>query len=271
MTLYEQTAQHVGIAAVDGEDTDVFVPIIPKGTPYPLREPMKQTFTADRRGVRIPVYEGVHDVASRNRVQGVLEVTLPEGLEAGSEVEVSFNYDRDRILTVAVSVPGTTFHWGETLRTQAPAVPSDSPEDSRDELERTIDFTQGFVNHYGDYIEEFQIRRLRRRLTDAHQCFDSQDPEQHQRYVDALHRDVDNSGLATNLYLADIAADRAAPDAAQQIRDTAEITCKAHREGNTPQRAQAERTLVELVRRELERPEGAATPAEASDLLRRRR
>lgn len=271
MTLYEQTALHLGIAAVDGEDTDVFVPIIPKGTPYPLKEPMKQMFTADRRGVRIPVHQGVHDVASRNRVQGVLEVTLPEGLEAGSEVEVSFNYDINCILTVAVAVPGTTFHQAKIIRPQAPAAPSDSPEDSRDELERTIDFTQGFVDHYGDYIEEFQIRRLRRRLTEAHESFDSQDPEQHQRHVDALHKDVDNSGLATNLYLADIAADRAAPDTAQQIRDTAEITRKAQREGNTPQRAQAERTLVELVRRELERPEGGATPAEASDLLRRRR
>ena len=271
MTLYEQTPMHMGIAAVDGEDLDAFVPIIPKGTPYPLREPMRQTFTADRRAVRVPVYEGVHDVASRNRLQGMLEVTLPEGLEAGSEVEVSFGYDQSRILTVAVSVPGTTFRQSETIRTQAPAPATANPDESRDELERTIDFTQGFVHRYGDYIEPFQVQRLRRRLTDAQEAAESRDPATHQQSVDTLHRDVDNCGLATSLFLADLAADRAAPDTAARIRETAEVARKAHREGQNPQRAEAERTLMDLVRRELERPDRGATPPEAADLLRRRR
>jgi molecular chaperone DnaK len=267
IVIYEQTAMALGIAAIDGDNPDAFVEIIPKGTKYPLREPMTKMFTAAGRRVRIPVHEGVHKLASKNRVQGVVEVELPEGLEPNSDVEVSFNYDRDRIVTVMLRVPGTTFVQSETLHPQAPVDRPPAAEDHREDLERAIDVVEDFLVKFDSYIEPFHRDRMKGRLADAKQAFLGTDSNEHRRYSGLLLRDLEMAGLATTLYYADIVADRAEPADSERIRQTAQAAREAHEQRNEARRAHAEKILRELTERELRKLSGGAI-GDPSDLLR---
>jgi molecular chaperone DnaK (HSP70) len=267
IVIYEQTAMALGIAAVDGDNSDAFVEIIPRGTKYPLREPMKKMFTAAGRRVRIPVHEGVHEVASKNRVQGVVEVELPEGLEPNSDVEVSFNYDRDRVVTVMVRVPGTTFVQAVTLH---PHVVEDRPpaaDDAKEDLERTIDLVEDFLAKFDSYIEPFYRDRVKARLAKAKHAFIGSDGAEHRRFTGALLRDLETAGLATTLYYADLVVDQAKPADSERIRQTAKAVRDAHEQGNEARRAHAEKILRELTERELRKLAGG-TIADPSDLLR---
>lgn len=267
LVIYEQTAMALGIAAIDGDNQDAFVEIIPRGTKYPLREPMKKMFTAAGRRVRIPVHEGVDKLASKNRVQGVIETELPEGLEPNSDVEVSFNYDRDRVVTVMVRVPGTTFVRSETLH---PRVIDDRPpadDDSKEELERAIDAVEDFLMKFDSYIEPFHRDRLKGRLTGAKKAFSGADSGEHRRFSGSLLRDLEMSGLATTLYYAEFAAEQAEPDDSERIRKTAHIVREAHEQGNEGKRAHAETILRELTERELRKLTGAGAIGDPSDLL----
>ncbi|MGH3757670.1 Hsp70 family protein [Actinophytocola sp.] len=265
--IYEQTAMALGIAAIDGDNVDAFVPIIPKGTPYPLEEPMRKRFTASGRRVRIPVHEGVNPQASQNRVQGVVEAMLPEGLEPNSDVEVEFNYDGDRIVTVNVRVPGTTFNQRTSLRPQPIEQDTPSTDEAKEELERAIDMVEEFVGRYGVYIEPWQLDRVKRRLSDAKLAYRGADVDEHRRYVNLLYRDLDNCGLATTMYFADVVADRAKPADSERIRRSSQTVRDAHTSGNEARRAQAEQVLNELIQRELEKQTGGVV-TDMAELLR---
>ncbi|TWP47530.1 Hsp70 family protein [Lentzea tibetensis] len=268
LVIYEQTTMALGIAAVDGDNPDAFVEIIPKGTQYPLTKPMTKVFTAAGRQVRVPVHEGVHKIASKNRVQGVIEVELPEGLEPNSDVEVSFNYDGDRVVTVVVRVPGTTFVQSATLHPKAVENGSPAPqEESTEELERAIDIVEMFVAKYDSYIEPWHRDRIKSRLHNAKDAFRRQDDKEQRRYAGLLYRDLDTSGLATTLYYADIVAERAEPAECENIRRKAQEVRQAHEQKNDARRALSEKVLGELIQRELRKQSGGAL-ADPSDLLR---
>src|SRR5262249_15033842 len=106
-SVVQVTAMHLGIAAVKNNNPDTFVAIIPKGTPYPLAEPKKQIFypSADsQRVLRIPVCEGMSELASLNEQQGILELPLEEAVNIDTPIEVGFGYDQNRTLTIHVRV-----------------------------------------------------------------------------------------------------------------------------------------------------------------------
>ncbi|MFD0632217.1 Hsp70 family protein [Catenulispora yoronensis] len=119
--LYEVTGQALGIAAVYGMNGDSFVSIIPRGTPYPVTQPLKRTFEATNgRKIVVPVYEGDDPVASRNQEIGRLDYDLPHEIAARAKVDVEFLYDRNRTLFISVIVPGTDLRHYATLRHDAP-------------------------------------------------------------------------------------------------------------------------------------------------------
>jgi hypothetical protein len=228
---------------------------------------MRKRFTAAGRRVRIPVHEGVNPQASQNRVQGVVEAMLPEGLEPNSDVEVEFNYDGDRIVTVNVRVPGTTFNQRTSLRPQPPEAEAPSTDEAKDELERAIDIIEEFVSRYGVYIEPWQLDRVKRHLSDAKQAYRRSDTDEHRRHVNLLYRDMDNCGLATTMYFADVVAERAKPADSERIRRSAQTVRDAHTSGNEARRAQAEQVLNELIQRELEKQTGGVV-TDMAELLR---
>ncbi|MEJ3651893.1 Hsp70 family protein [Actinomycetes bacterium KLBMP 9759] len=90
-----------------------FAPLLRKGTTLPARA--RETFRTSialRRSdpgavVHIPVVEGERDVADRNKRVGTLEIRSHDvdvDLPAGSDVEVTFEVDASRIVTVSAEV-----------------------------------------------------------------------------------------------------------------------------------------------------------------------
>jgi len=212
----EVTALALGIEAVRGDQKDVFVPIIPKGTPYPLERPMKQPFLAiGERRIVVPVYEGDDPVASRNAEQGVVDFELPEKIDVNTPVDVSFNYDRDRVITVTISVGGK-FIRTETLRRNRARKPpppqeerGDTVEDWEEELQQTVDFARTFLEQYGPFMQPAEGTKIETDIRKAEEVLAFPSETEGQRVTRVLQTDVFSAGLASQLFLADRATDSA--------------------------------------------------------------
>jgi molecular chaperone DnaK len=254
--IYERTPMSLGIAAMHESQRDVFAAIIPKGTPYPLREPMTQQFQATERFVRVAVYEGDDPVASRNQEQGVIEFELGPEIAVPTRVEVAFNYDRNRVLTVTIKVPGTTVLRTETLRTDrprerpGPAVDGGG-EDDWQELEHAIMVVREFLRLHEPFIEPLQAMGIKRNIEWAQQVLGYSDAAEQRRMVRVLWRDVLNSGIATQLYLAERAVDGASSQLSQQINEAANIVRSFYNRGDRDRADAQVRVLKVLVAKAL--------------------
>jgi len=99
--------------ALAGNEYDMFfekgvgLPVKKKGkTPFRTTKPLKVGETG--ACIVIPVIEGENEVADRNRLIGVFEISsdmIRRDLPAGSEFEVTLKIDESRIITVFVYVP----------------------------------------------------------------------------------------------------------------------------------------------------------------------
>jgi molecular chaperone DnaK (HSP70) len=95
--LARVTAMHYGIQAKG----DKFEIIIPKGSPYPSPEPVTRAFktpSANLRRLKIPVYAGTEDVATKNELQQTVWLGLPDHLPAGAPVDVALKLSTDGVL-----------------------------------------------------------------------------------------------------------------------------------------------------------------------------
>lgn len=95
--IYGITGMDIGIQIED----DVFRTIIPKGSPYPTFEPAVEVFhtpVANMRRIKVPVYMGSNEIASKNEKQITVWLELPENAPADIPVEVSFGLDSDGVL-----------------------------------------------------------------------------------------------------------------------------------------------------------------------------
>ncbi|MGH3941982.1 MAG: Hsp70 family protein [Pseudonocardiaceae bacterium] len=253
--LYERTGKALGIAVVKGSRRDVFVPIIPRGTPYPLPEPITRPFKATDRGrIRVPVYEGDDLVASKNAEVGVVEYELPKEIDSNSRVDVTFNYDSSRIITVKISVAGLSKE--DTLRTDThrtpPAQPIVDDEDSGSRRAHLVDAaasTRQFLAQYEQYIEPMQLMKIRRDLEQAQQAQSFSDDAECQRMINILHQDRYNSGLATQLLLAERATDGATPEVARDINQAVASLQQSFQRGRHDQVGEQARILKVLVAR----------------------
>lgn len=74
---------------------------------YPVSVTKRDYSTVDngQTGIRIPVFEGEHPVATQNTPLGMVMLSLPPGLPASTGVEVTFSLNESRILEVTVVVP----------------------------------------------------------------------------------------------------------------------------------------------------------------------
>lgn len=212
--VYDITGMALGVAAVRGAKADVFVPIIPRNHPYPMSEPMRHTFEAtDGRLIRVPVYEGDQAVASENQEQGVIEYELPEEIDIHTRVDVTFLFDRNRVLHVTVTVPGTSLEYREKLRVdqpraQVPAKPTDDEHDMayREDLIFIEEITQRFLRDYEQYLDPKQAMKIRQDLEQAQRALVFSEPAECQRVINILESDILGSGLASQLFLAEQAA-----------------------------------------------------------------
>ncbi|GAA2082240.1 molecular chaperone DnaK [Streptomyces albiaxialis] len=265
--LHEVTGPAMGIAAVRGSQRDVFVPIIPSGTPYPLPEPRRQTFeTTDGRRIRVPVYEGNQSVASRNVEQGVIEFELPEDIGLHRRVEVSFNYSLDRIIKVRISVPGTDLVKEDTPNRdqQGPPAAQHEEQDAAGlgpTLEHVAKETREFLADYEEYMEPSQRMKVERDLELVQRALDRGESGEYARLTDLLLTDMYNHcGLASKLMQAKRATDGASPQLGQQIIEAVGHVRTAHERGNREQVTQQARNLTNLVARAMDERSVAEVP-----------
>ncbi len=223
--LTEVTAMHLGIAAVKGQNADKFVPIIPKGTLYPMPEPMRRIFTPTEENqmlIRVPVYEGLNDLASLNTQQGVIEFPLPHGIAASTPIEVSFNFDRNRVLTVKVRVVGTDLAVEQTLerdrgRVSRPQDKESLMEDWREELQPALRAGKHFLSTYGEYMEEADRTELEEAMAQGDRALEAGNQVEGQRATLLLRNKIFGSGTASQLFIAERAMGAASPEVTKQL------------------------------------------------------
>jgi len=254
--VVDPTAFSLGIRAVKGDDRDHFVAMIPKNATYPLPEPIKHEFeaTSDRM-IRMPVYEGDNAIASKNIELGVIECPLSEPITVRTRVEVSFNYDRNRVLTITIAVPGTTMLETHTLTRDQPRTPAPARESTArdsassdqwlDELERAVELAQVFHTQYEPYMETNQTMRLQREIDAAERLLQDRSPDEEEgrHRTRVIEEAIFSSGLATQLYLADRATDGASPELSAAINEATAAVRESYDRG---QRDQATRQAAQL-------------------------
>ncbi len=235
--LIEVTAMSLGIAAVKGDNPDTFVPIIEKGTPYPLSEPKKKVFTPveeNQKLIRVAVYEGLSPLASLNDQQGIIEFPLPRGIGAANPVEISFNYDANRVLTVGVRVVGTDLWISEALRRNTARVdrPKSLLDDWREDLQPSVRAGRQFMETYGDFMQEADRAELEELIKQGEQALEGDNQVEGRRATQTLQNKIFGCGTASQLFIADRAMQDAPPREAKQIAEAVRHIRNAHRVGD---------------------------------------
>ncbi|HYK01200.1 MAG TPA: Hsp70 family protein [Thermoanaerobaculia bacterium] len=235
------TAMHLGIAAVKGENPDTFVHIIPRGTPYPLTRPLTHNFYPSEDNqtlISIPVYEGLSDRASYNEQQGVIAFPLPEGIAMSTPVEVSFNYDSNRFLTVGVRVVGTDQSYSEILKRDRPRVRPASQnlvDDWREDLQPSLKAASHFVDTYGDYMTPEDRQEVTDAMRQGQEALEQGNESEGQMATLVLRNKVLGSGTASLLFIAERTMHGLSPDQSQLMAQAVASLRTAHRSGNTPE------------------------------------
>lgn len=228
---HDITSMDLGVRAVKGDNLDTFVPIIKKGTAFPLDEPKCQTFyTAEdnQQLIRIPVFEGTHALATQNEQQGIVEWQLPEGLPINTSIEVSFNFDRDRTLTVNIRVMGRQglSHTAVLKRGLAPEIVEtrDFEEaDWREEAEGLVPAGEHFQQHYGEYLRAEARGKLDEALDKLKKAINANDEMPGRRAAQEVYTImVGTGGVASQLYLASRVVEGAPPEVAAEIHQHSE-------------------------------------------------
>ena len=244
----EVTALHLGIVAVQGDNPDAFVPIIPKGTPYPLTEPKKRVFMPvedNQKLIRFAVYEGLSELASLNQQQGVIEYPLPRGIGAATPVEVSFNYDANRVLTVGVQIVGTDLFMERAVQRNTGLVERRKTplDDWRDDLEPSIRLGKRFVETYGTFMHPADHSELEELIKQGETALDGDNQIEGRRAMLALQNKIFSCGTASQLFIAERAMQDAPPAEARQIADAIKNIRIAHDTDDQARVAQFTRTL----------------------------
>jgi molecular chaperone DnaK len=234
-TLVEVTALHLGIAALKGDNPDAFVPIIEKNTPYPLAEPKKRLFMPvedNQKLIRFAVYEGLSDLASLNDQQGVVEFPLPRGIGAANPVEVSFNYDANRVLTVGIRVVGTDLWMEQPLQRNTRRVdrPKNLLDDWREDLQPAVRLGKRFVETFGAFMHEIDQSELEELIKQGEDALEGDNQVEGRRATLALQNKIFSCGTASQLFIAERAMQDAPPKEARQISDAMKHIRTAHAE-----------------------------------------
>jgi len=241
VSIGQVTAKSLGISVVRDGVPDTYAVIIPKGTPYPLRRPMERVFynTAEQM-IRVPVYEGEDAQAVQNDLQGVIEYPLPEDIASGTPVAVRFDYDQDRVLNVLVRVQGRDDLKTEQILARdrpraAFEVQEEAEEEWREMLKGTINAAQHFESQYGGYLDPAAAAKMKSDVDRAEQAFEKGNKVEGTRVMNALHRTIMGSDVASQLFIAERAMDGLGPEEANLIREAVRQLRTAHEAGNREQ------------------------------------
>lgn len=262
ISLDDVTAKDLGIHAVKGENLGAFVPIIEKGTRFPLSAPKRQTFytTEDNQSlIRIPVYEGVHELASQNELQGQIEWNLPGELAKNTPIEVSFNFDDNRVLMVNIRVMerDDMFHEVALTRDQhIESVGDGSQEDDndwREETEHVIVAGEWFMQNFQPYMEEGSENKMQVLMDKLRQAQNDDRKSVGKELAHELYLImIGGAGTASQLYLATRAAHGAPPDIAAEIQVAADNLRTAFDEENSDVVEEMKRKIKPIIARQMQ-------------------
>ncbi len=232
LVYYDVTPMHLGIKAVNGDNLDSFVPIITKGTQYPLQDPIRQSFYTteeNQKLIKVPVYEGLHDLASQNDQQGIVKWKLPEDLPMNSPIEVAFNYDRNRVLTVSLRIMNKDDLVHEVIlqrdRPQEIIVSTADEEeiDWKEESDNIIPSAERFLNAFEGYMKEGTADKMRSELDKLRKALDEDNETRGRKSAHNIYMMMFGSaGVASQLYLAERAAEGAPPEVSAEIQVSVE-------------------------------------------------
>lgn len=230
----------ISIGVKQGNRLDGISPIARKGTPYPLKEPLRRSFrTTQGTSLVMPIYEGESSKASENELQALIEVRFPSLVKAGAEAVVLLNIDENRLLTVSVEIESQNVNTGFIeIRSNVSAAGKHISQyvDLRQVVENLLTVGQSFLDNYGDFLEldrrgtrakiEVDIKRARQALQDR-------DEKAMERIYHVLDRSIQNSGIASSLFIADIIILQVAYNSeVERIRRTIDEIKSALREGD---------------------------------------
>ncbi len=246
------TAMHLGINAVQDDDPDHFEPIILKGTPYPLDEPKKKMFrptAANQKLLRIPVYEGDSPRCTLNAPQGEIEIPLPHGLDLSDDIEISFDYDKNRVLTLRVSVAGAEVGVRKLVRnthiTPTKPVGKDGADgagtstiknDWREQAGPTIRMGKHFLQGYRMYMSEDDRKDLEAAIAQADQSLKAdKEAECSKALLVIENKTYMGSGPATLMFIAESVMQQCNPQQAKVLGRAIAALQQAIAQGSTPQ------------------------------------
>jgi molecular chaperone DnaK len=202
--LGEVTSRSLGIEVVDANGRgDRFAVIIPKSTPYPLQQPMRRTFSigADDT-IMVPVYEGEDALASRNDLQGVIEYRLPKPVALNTPVSISFNFDRDRVLTVVIEVENDDrLRYVTTLTRDRPRLAKEDGNDWLQQVDWVANLGESFLRRYDEFLTDSNKQKLREEIAAARWAYRRRDRIACEEARETIETTLLSSGVATYLYL----------------------------------------------------------------------
>lgn len=242
--MYEITERDMGISVVRNGLPDAFSVLIKRGTPYPLKEPMRRPYFTTSHQITIPVYAGESLVASQNEYLGLVEYKLPADAPPRTPIEVQFNYDRDRILRVRIEVKGRP----ELTHEMTPTRYAPDPQQSSDDLWRTtlqnaIKFIEMLLDRYHDFIEHEQRERLKDGIRRAGLVLAGQDQAIGQQMLHELTQAIGELDIAYRLLLTDIKMQEVDPQTAQYLAQQSKRLRDAYRSNDVDMVRKVKRTL----------------------------
>jgi molecular chaperone DnaK len=245
--LTETTARSVGIESVgpDGRPGHFSV-VIPRGTLYPLKAGVEKSYRTTTVGMlRIPVYEGESSVASKNELQGVVEMELPPEVPVSTHVLVGFNYDIDRVLFVRVRISG---HDDLTLEAKILREQRAEPDDAWEKaLSRIVEMAAHFLATQAEHLDSGARAKLQSDIARAQHALTDHNPTIGAQVGTALRMAVTGSGTASTLHLAERAKEWAAPPEHDVIKQACRDLREAFQRNDHQEVARLQRALDSMV------------------------
>jgi len=161
--ISDTVPQSLGIEVVDAKNNLVYEKLILRQTPLTKAKSEERTFHVTRSNyLSIPVYEGDHEEATKNRLQGRIQVDINPHVNIGHPVHIRLEVTPDRTILVYTRIDGR-----DEMTHSLNYVDPDGNENDIEMMEEMVSAANGFLNQYGDYIEDKQKVDLNALITQS--------------------------------------------------------------------------------------------------------
>lgn len=231
IVLHSRLPRSLGAAFRQGDDNDAYQVILKKGSSYPTQNTEEFRVPASDNFI-IRVYEGDAPKATANEPVTVVNVLgVPNDVQKGDPVRVTFSYTRDRTLFIELDFPTSRGKHRPRWRIDPPDGGGRSKDrnDPLVALTGVIPTARSFLSDYCPFIEAGPLGELSRNIEDAERAVLREDREEARRLVEVLHAlIVDGCGIASTLMLAERTPAREHPQFGTAIQDAADELRRHH-------------------------------------------